>query len=69
MIKYICWKTGIPGKRFSTHIVQLKKYMQHSLFANKLQNVNLSSMFFFFWPCWIALGIISFHVMTLEAKN
>ena len=45
MIKFdlnICWKTYIPGKTFSTHVVQLKKYMQHSLFAKKLQNVNLS---------------------------
>ena len=22
-----------------------------------------------FWPCWIALGIIIIHIMTLETKN
>ena len=31
---------------FSTHDVKLKKYMQHSLFANKKQNVNLNHAIF-----------------------
>ena len=34
----------IPGKRFSIHDVHLRKYRQHSLLTNKVQNLNLSGV-------------------------
>ena len=45
MIKFdfnICWKSCIPGKRLSTHVVQLKNTCN----VCKLQNVNLVRLCF-----------------------